>query len=150
MRSLFIVFSTMVLFGFGQHSLPNKTQENDPGIDSFLNLFCNAVKTHNYQRVMGLMDDGYRMEQHDKFHKGNTKRFLNELFCGKLTTEDRFKCIKFDKVLDIETASKGEGESEVAIMMRVSDKKSKIDVLLTVKIVFKKGVKQYGIVGAVG
>ncbi len=140
----------IVLGGFVSPPRLHHINEDDPGIDSFANIFMAAVMAKNENRLMGLMDDGYRLEQHDKFHKGNTKRFLDELFCGKVTTEERFKCIKLKNVKSIQLGSKGEGDKEVAVVFRVGDKKEQIDVILTIKITLKNGKKEYGIVGAVG
>lgn len=129
---------------------PHNTKDTDPGLDSFIQTFMEATLDKNQARLMSLMDPGYRMEQHDKFHKGNTTRFLDELFCGSVVGENGFKCIKLKKVKNIEVASVGEGEVSVPIVFRVSDKKTSVDVILTIKIREQDGRKKYGIVGAVG
>lgn len=149
-RNIFLLMLVIVCSNFQTFSSQLKPAENDPGVDSFLNIFCKAAMDHNEARMMALMDDGYRMEQHDKFHKGNTTRFLNELFCGKVITEEKYKCLKFSKITRCEKVNIGEGEKEVAVIVRATVKKVSVDVFLTVKIVMKNGVKQYGIVGGVG
>jgi hypothetical protein len=96
------------------------------------------------------MDITYKLEQHDKFHKGNTERFLNELFCGSRIDQEGFKCIPLKKIRSIQLASKGDGDNHINVVFRVGDKKTKIDVLLTVVVTEINGEKVYGIYGAVG
>lgn len=142
---LFLGFSGNILWG---QETPKGPQ--DPELDAFVKEFVEAAKDGNRRRLMGLMDPGYRMEQHDKFHEGNTKRFLDELFCGSLIDGSGFKCIKIKNIKDVELASLGEGDRNVAVVFRVSDKKSKIDVVLTIKIRLENGKREFGIVGGVG
>jgi hypothetical protein len=124
--------------------------EPTPELDSFISEFKEAVLAKNKVRLMALMDPAYKMEQHDKFHKGNTDRFLNELFCGSIVGGSGFKCVQIKKVRGIELASKGEGDKTVVLVFQVSEKKIRVDVILTAVMRMEDGVKVYGMRGAVG
>lgn len=123
---------------------------NKEEINEFISEFKAAVLAQDQRAIMDLMDPAYKMEQHDKFHEGNTKRFLDELFCGNVPHSDVFRCMKLKKVRSIELAGLGEGNKNISAVFRVSDKKGAVDVMLTIVVRTEGGKKKYGIVGAVG
>lgn len=146
------IISGCILMFFSHSALGqvDPSANKDPELQAFVSDFVEAAKSGNRRRLMGLMDPGYRMEQHDKFQKGNTKRFLDELFCGSLVDGSGFKCVKIKNIRNVEVASLGEGERNIAVVFRVSEKKTQVDVVLTIAVRNENGVRKFGIVGGVG
>src|SRR5688572_4882305 len=102
MRKLLLTLA-LLPFCCGFSNAQNKTQAT-PELDSFIVSFQQAVLAGDKAKLMELMDPDYKKVQHDKFHGGNTDRFLNELFCGNKVDQDGFDCISLKKVVDIELA----------------------------------------------
>lgn len=147
--TLFYIATAFFLLSAGPSRI-NGTLEADPGLDSFLNEFTHAVESKNKARIVALLDPGFKLEQHDKYYRGKTDKFLDNFFCGSIVSGNGTKCLKFKKIVSIEIASKDEGGTSIPVVFRVSEKKVKVDVIMTVKIRITDGVKEYGIVGAVG
>lgn len=138
----------MLLSSFSTYA---PADDNDPGVDSFLNLFLEASLMHNQQRLMAMMDQEYKEKQHDKVYKGNTRKFLDQLFCGTIIGDNGgARCVKLNKLENIELASKGDGDKEVTVVFRVYEKKYKVDVMLMVRIRHEPGKRHYGIIGPIG
>ena len=110
MRHLFILLLSIVSLTPVKTRAQGIAQEKDSELELFIQKFMSAANNRNVDSVMMMMDPAYKMEQHDRFLKGNTKQFLNELFCGNLTDGSGFKCVKFKKIRFVQLASLGQGE----------------------------------------
>lgn len=149
--------NTIFIFAFLAMSVFNISMQHkplgdspDPEMDAFIADFISAVKSKNQATIMEFMDLEYKLEQHDKLHKGNTTRFLDELFCGNIVDGTGFKCVKIKKIKDLQLAVKGDGKKNIPVVFRVFEKKTKVDVTLTIVIRIENGVRHFGIVGGVG
>lgn len=68
--------------------------------------FEKAVKSHDQQGIMTLMDPEYVKEQHDEFLEGRTEQFIDELFCGMVVNSDKqFKCMPLNSIKKIKLSS---------------------------------------------
>ena len=72
----------------------NETKE----VGKFLADFEKAVIRHDSKGLLKFIDQNYLQEQYYGFMEGNTEQFLNELFCGNLTNEDRYECLTFKEI----------------------------------------------------
>ncbi|MBK8681323.1 MAG: hypothetical protein IPN31_05325 [Bacteroidetes bacterium] len=124
------------------------TSQTPVELEKFISKFEKAVISHNYNKVLKHTDADYRTEQHDAFLKGNTKQFIDELFCGYEIQSDAF--INF-KLTDIDALSVQEvfqnSESDYTMSWLVNSKElgsAKCQLHIT------KKKNKWGVVGAVG
>lgn len=75
--------------------------EISQAVHNHLSEFELAVKNHDQEKVMSLLDKAYVKEQHDGFLGGRTEQFLNELLCGEPVSEGKFKCPGFNNISQI-------------------------------------------------
>ncbi len=56
-----------------------ETNEQLQGLSAFFKQISEAFLSKKNSEIMALIDENYKLEQHDKMLKGNTKQFLSEL-----------------------------------------------------------------------
>ncbi|TNE55080.1 MAG: hypothetical protein EP338_05040 [Bacteroidetes bacterium] len=77
-------------------------QEMDQDAKRVLVNFAKAVRKHDQQKVMNVMDRAYVAEQHDDLLQGNTSQFLNEFFSGPmLNAPESFVVPAFNQIKKI-------------------------------------------------
>ena len=116
----------------------------------FLKGFERGVSLKDPAGLLKFIDGEYRKSQHDGMHKGNTPRFIDELFCGNYAHRKGFGCIRLQQITKMKRVyvrKQGAGY-EVEYLVNSSDKSIICKWQVTVK--KTKGTTMYGLVGAVG
>ncbi len=136
-----LIFS-LVSYGY---SFDNKE------VELFLKSFENSVQSHQKKQVLEFLDEDYKKSQHDEFLNGNTKQFLNELFCGNLkNNSEEFKCAVFDEITVIKHIEFKQEDELIHVFFEVKCNDEIILVDLYLKESIKNGKKELGVLGAVG
>lgn len=116
----------------------------------FLTDFEKVVVKHHSEKVLQLMDQDYVKQQHDNIYRGNTKRFLNEFFCGPMINKKKFTCLEFHKIDRLKRVDFAKDNTYYYLFYEVTSRKK------TIKCKWKVTVKQinkivtYGLFGANG
>ena len=72
------------------------------GLEERLTAFEGAVKRRDRDALLKSLDPDYIRKQRDLFLRGNTKRFIDELWCGEEVLTQSFKCAQLDQVVELE------------------------------------------------
>lgn len=88
-----------------------------------LKQFAERATNADWSGVLTLLDGNYKQTQLIEFHKGDTMRFLNELFCGTLKSDpSKFICPGIAKVLKVKYAGCGKTIKESEVLTRAEAK----------------------------
>lgn len=143
-----IAYLTLIFaFTLSIVSYSNQTNKLPKNAKKTIKSFQKAVKKHEQEKVMKLLDANYVKEQHDQFLEGRTEQFLEELFCGNsLTNQGKFECHKFTNISSIKLISYDEKENGFKLHFKVTSEKTASEVILFLV----KNESNYFILGAVG
>jgi len=123
MNKLKVISLLLLIFiGTGCSSVKTtSSQEKEAkAISKFLVDFEKAVISHDSKELLKLIDRNYLDEQCYGFLNGNTEQFINELFCGNLTNEDKFQCLAFSQIDKLELVKQERQDDYYTVVYKVS------------------------------
>ncbi len=154
-RILYLVMALWVFAGVTQ-SASAESMEKKP--TKLLKKFAARVTSHDLKGILVLLDGSYKQVQLIGTHKNDTSKFINELFCGYSTADNKtFMCATLNEVKKCTYMKMGEFDSETnspayaSVNYRIDTndgRKIKIS-LLVVRITTSTGVL-FRLAGAVG
>ena len=123
MNKLKVISLLLLIFiGTGCSSVKTtSSQEKEAkAISKFLVDFEKAVISHDSKELLKLIDRNYLDEQCYGFLNGNTEQFINELFCGNLTNEDKFQCLAFSQIDKLELVKQERQDDYYTVVYKVA------------------------------
>lgn len=154
-RVLQILFAAILVCSF---SFSAVAESNGKKPTKLLKKFADRVESHDVKGILALLDGSYKQVQLIGTQKNDTTRFINELFCGYSTSDNKtFICTNlsdikkcaFMKLGKFDSDTKSPAYASVNYRIETFDgKKVKIS-LVVVRITTSTGVL-FRLAGAVG
>ena len=134
------------------------SSEEQAGARAVLERFERGVLSHQPQQVLTLMGERYIREQHDRFLRGNTAQFIEELFCGEQEQASAFHCLRFASIdalnqISLKKAPRGSWSVLYAVTGASKRTRQQVTIRVELTLIEEQGPDQsirYRIVGAVG
>lgn len=117
----------------------------------FLADFEKNTLQHKEEKVLTLMNEHYKTEQHDGMLGGRTTQFLNEFFCGYQVKDDKFKCLTFSRINKMEIQEvTSVSDDYYSVTYHVIQGETTIKASWGITAVTANGKTTYGLVGGSG
>jgi hypothetical protein len=117
-------------------------------IHEYLYKVMYATLSHKPEQILPLCDPAYKLDQHDNNLSGNTKQFVNELYCQFSSDYDKYICYIFQDIQSIKTTNISKTSSEYTVTFYVVTSEYKFTLNMTIIERNEGNIIKYGIVGA--